>query len=423
METADLLPPVRWSLADYAGHGGYEQLRQAYADADWLRRVLGSTDLTGLGGAHFPFARKLLMCQQEPGPRVVVCNAAEDEPGSMKDRYILQRNPHVLLEGVLIAAAALETQEAYLYVSESSTDALESLDQALAELTDDQKGGVDLRVVRAPDDYVAGEATSAIEFIEGRAARPRRVPPYPTTEGVGGRPTLVSNCETLANLPRVLARSGLDSGPWIMTRLATVTGDVRRPDVYEIDPPTTTFEDLITMAGGLSTASQQLKAIQPGGPSTAYLDSTALTLTVTDDAIRAAGSQPGCLAVRVLSSERCIVEELARITEFFAREQCGQCPACRMKTQNYHKIVSKVSTGGGTWHLLDQFAAVDEFVSDLPAVCALIGMPTPPVRSAVALFRDDFERHISGTCSTASSDVSESSPPTHPHDPRWETAQ
>ncbi|MEI6363498.1 MAG: NADH-ubiquinone oxidoreductase-F iron-sulfur binding region domain-containing protein [Actinomycetes bacterium] len=408
METAALLPPVRWSLADYAGHGGYEQLHQAYADADWLRRVLGCTDLTGLGGAHFPFAKKLLMCQQEPAPRVVVCNAAEDEPGSMKDRYILQRNPHVLLEGVFIAAAALETREAYLYVSEGSTDALESLDQALSELTDDQKGGVDLRVVRAPDDYVAGEATSAIEFIEGRAARPRKVPPFPTTHGVGGRPTLVSNCETLANLPRVLARSGLDTEPWIMTRLATLTGDVRRPDVYEIEPPNTTFEDLITMAGGLSGGAQ-LKAIQPGGPSTAFLDASALNVTVTDDAIRAAGSQPGCLAVRIISSDRCIVEELSRITEFFAREQCGQCPACRMKTQNYDKIVTKLSRGGGTWHLLDQFGAVDEFVSDLPAICALIGMPTAPVRSALSLFRDDFERHISGTCSSAPNDEGEGS--------------
>jgi NADH-quinone oxidoreductase subunit F len=403
MGTADLLPPARWSLADYAGHGGYEQLHLAHANADWLRRVLGSTDLTGLGGAHFPFARKLLMCQQEPGPRVVVCNAAEDEPGSMKDRYLLLRNPHVLLEGVLIAAAALETKEVYLYVSESSTDALESLDEALSELTTDQKRGVDLRVVRAPDDYVAGEATSAIEFIEGRAARPRKVPPYPASEGVRGRPTLVSNCETLANLPRVLARSGLDTEPWVMTRLATVTGDVLRPDVYEIDPPTTTFEDLITMAGGLSRASQQLKAIQPGGPSTAFLDASALTLAVTDDAIRAAGSQPGCLAVRIISSDRCIVEELSRITEFFAREQCGQCPACRMKTQNYDKIVTKLSRGGGTWHLLEQFGAVDEFVSDLPAICALIGMPTSPVRSAVSLFRGDFERHINGTCSSSPS--------------------
>ena len=406
MGTVDLLPPVRWSLADYAGHGGYQQLHRAYADANWLSRVLGSTDLTGLGGAHFPFAKKLLMCQQEPGPRVVVCNAAEDEPGSMKDRYILQRNPHVLLEGVFIAAAVLETREAYLYVSEGSTDALESLEQALSELTDEQMRGVDLRVVRAPDDYVAGEATSAIEFIEGRVARPRKVPPFPTSVGVGGRPTLVSNCETLANLPRILAHSGRE--PWIMTRLTTVTGDVCRPDVYEIDPPNTTFEDLITMAGGLSGGSE-LKAIQPGGPSTAFLDDSALALTVTDDAIRTAGSQPGCLAVRIISSERCIVEELSRITEFFAREQCGQCPACRMKTQNYDKIVTKLSRGGGTWHLLDQFAAVDEFVSDLPAICHLIGMPTAPVRSALALFRDDFERHISGTCSNAPNRASEGS--------------
>jgi NADH-quinone oxidoreductase subunit F len=399
-----LLPITKQPLSAYRDEGGYRALEKARSDVAGLRETLAQTSLAGLGGARFPFSTKLKLALQSPGPRVVVCNAAEDEPGSRKDQTLLQRNPHLVIEGVLIAAHALDAERVFLYVSETLTEALDSLDRALTELAAEEGllNGIEIRVCKAPTTYVAGEASAAIQAIEGREAKPVIQPPYPTESGVDGRPTLISNCETLANLRRVVEAGAQEpQSEAAYSRLATVSGDVAHPGVYEIQPDETSFADLITLAGGVtdSQGGGRLKAIQPGGPSSAYLPASAAGVLLTDSAIRAAGSQPGCLAVRVLSEDRCLVEEVADVTAFFAREQCGQCPGCRMKTQAYNKIIHQIQSGHGKWPMLDQLSVVDDFVADMPRRCALISMPTPPVFSAVELFRDDFEAHIErSTC-------------------------
>jgi len=380
--------------ADYEASGGYRGLRDVLDRPEQARSVLLSTSLTGLGGAHFPFARKAQLALAEPGPRVVVCNAAEDEPGSQKDRTLALVNPHVVVEGALIAAAVLEASDVWFYVSETLPDVLGSFTEAVAEVDPSLRGNVRMHVFPAPAHSVAGEATAVVRAINGGDAKPLAQPPYPTESGVGGHPTLVANCETLANLPRVVRAGwsgGEASGP--PTRLATVTGDVVRPGVYEIRPDTDTVADLIALAGGIS-GSGLLKAVQPGGPSSAFLPAAAAGTLLSNEAIRAAGSQPGCLALRIFSTDRCMVEVVEEIADFFRREQCGQCPPCRMKTQAYHRTVHHVATGNGTWELLDKLSAVDEFVLDMPRRCALIDMPTPPVVSAQHLFREDFAAHI-----------------------------
>jgi NADH-quinone oxidoreductase subunit F len=389
-----LLPPARLDLAAYRETGGYCALAASRADAGPTRRRLSETTLTGLGGAHFPFGRKFQLTAAGPAPRVVVCNAAEDEPGSRKDRTLLERNPHLVLEGALLAAAALEAELVYIYVSEGLTGALDSLGLALTDLrtvADGPLAGVDVRIHQAPTGYVAGEASAVIQSLEGRDAKPGVQPPFPAESGVNGRPTLVSNCETLANLPRVV-RAGTTNRE--LSRLVTVTGDVGAEGVYEILPSETTFADLITLAGGIVGARPVLKAIQPGGPSSAFLPASAADVLLTDGEIVAAGSQPGCLAVRVFSDDRCMVEAVSELTSFFAREQCGQCPPCRMKTQGYDGVLHKIKSGGGAWTVLQQLSLIDDFVADMPRRCALISMPTPPVSSAVKLFRDDFAAHI-----------------------------
>jgi NADH-quinone oxidoreductase subunit F len=395
-----LLPNAPADLQAYRERGGYDTLATARQNIEGLRLVLGELDLTGLGGAHFSFARKLQLALTTPGPRVVVCNGAEDEPGSRKDRTLLERNPHVVLEGALLAASALDADVIYLYISEGLHEALEAVAQALVELTaaPGLLAGVDLKIAKAPPAYVAGEASAVVSALQGDEAKPRLQPPYPTESGVLGRPTLVSNCETLANLPRRVAASLREEGnvaEW--TRLATVSGDVAHPTVVEVVPERTTFAHLIDLAGGLADADTHLKAIQPGGPSSAYLDATAADVYITNAAIVAAGSQPGCLAVRVLASTRCMVEELVELTAFFSREQCGQCPPCRMKTQTYAVSLERLQRGAANWSVLDQLAAVDEFVSDLPRRCGLISMPSPPLTSAINLFREDFSSHIDTT--------------------------
>jgi NADH:ubiquinone oxidoreductase subunit F (NADH-binding) len=164
--------------------------------------------------------------------------------------------------------------------------------------------------------------------------------------------------------------------------------------VYEVVPDEVSFGELIARAGGMVGEEDELKAIQPGGPSSAFISSVAVDVTLDNAAVIAAGSQPGCLAVRVLSQRRCIVEELCELTAFFAREQCGQCPACRMKTQTYAGLMKKIKEGQGRWEMLAQFQNIDEFVVDMPSKCALIAMPTPPIVSGMTLFREDFAAHI-----------------------------
>jgi NADH-quinone oxidoreductase subunit F len=393
LDATRLLPDEPLGLAGYRAAGGYLGLA---TDPGQLRETLLATSLRGLGGARFPFGAKLAHLLAHAGPRVVVCNAAEDEPGSQKDRALLERNPHLVVEGALLAAAAADATTVVFYVRASLTEGLASLRAALADVAGlPALQGIDVQVREAPAAYVAGEASAAVRFLSGDEAKPAVQPPLPTQEGVDGRPTLLCNCETLANLPRVVAGEEAEA-----TRLATVTGDVLRPGVYEVSPARTSLADLVELAGGLP-AGAALKAIQPGGPSAAFLPASAAHVALTDADLIAAGSHPGCLAVRVLSDRSCMVEAVAAVTAFFAAEQCGQCPPCRMKTQAYDGTFRKLLAGGGSPHLLEQLSVVDDFVADLPRRCGLIGMPTPPVRSAAALFPDDFAAHLAGSCPAA----------------------
>jgi NADH-quinone oxidoreductase subunit F len=395
-----LLPPAHLDRAAYTAAGGYAALEDTIADSDRARQALLTTGLTGLGGAHFPLARKVESLLGQSGPRVLVCNAAEDEPGSQKDRTLLSRNPHLVLEGVLIAAAVLDATDIVMYVSESAVEAtgalLAAIDEATTTPTIERANR--LRVVAAGSHYVAGEATAAVDAINGGPGKPTGQPPYPTERGVNGLPTLVANCETLANLPRLI-RATWAGGEPVWTRLATVTGDVATPGVFEVDPTTDTFADLFGRAGDVIG---QLKGFQPGGPSSCFLGATSADVLVDNAAIRAAGSQPGCLAVRVIAEGTCIVEICAEITAFFSTEQCGQCPPCRMKTQTYHRTLQQVTRQKGTHDLIGRLAAVEEFVADMPHKCSLIAMPTPPIESARSLFPDDFTAHAEhGMCAQA----------------------
>lgn len=397
--SSPLLPPHRLDHSGYVDEDGYCALRDVVAEPERAQRALLSTTLTGLGGAHFPLARKIESALSSAGPRVVVCNAAEDEPGSRKDRALLLRNPHVVLEGALIAAVTLDARAVIVYVSALADEELDSVAAAYAEIAD-RYPFTELRIVRADPRYVSGEATAAVDAINGGPGKPTGQPPFPTERGVDGLPTLVANSETLANLPRIV-RAAWAGEPAPRSRLATVSGDIVHPGVYEIDPGTDTFGDLFARAGAL-TGSGLLKAFQPGGPSTRFLPADCADIRIADAAIRTAGSQPGCLAVRVLATSTCIVEICEEITGFFSREQCGQCPPCRMKTQTYHRTLQQVARQKGSRDLLDKLSVIEEFVADMPHKCSLIDMPTPPVDSARSLFPNDFTAHTEhGSCVAA----------------------
>jgi NADH-quinone oxidoreductase subunit F len=400
-----LLPDEPLSLTGYLDAGGYRVLGWAGAEREDALASLLRGDLFGLGGAEFPFGTKLGSALRTAPPRYVVCNCGEDEPGSLKDRTLAARNPHLLVEGALIAATILEAEVVFFYVNERFPDAVAAIEKAIDEIRTARQPVLahlpELRLVRAPNEYVAGEASAALEFIEGRKALPRKQPPYPTESGLWGKATLVSNAETLANLPRLVGPAASSAPPPVdgrprlsaFTRLATVGGDVCSPEVIEIDPTRTTLRDLITRAGGVLNG-RDIKAVQPGGPSSIYVAEDSLDRPLNRDSFLAEEGRLGCLAVRVISEGHCIVEDLLEVSRFFAKEQCGQCPACRMKTQAYTAILDQVVRGKGNWKLIDQFPELDEFAGGMATLCALVDMPTPPVRSALRLFRRDFAAHI-----------------------------
>ena len=401
---------ARESLRDYEERGGYQALlgvleggrREAVIDA------LATAGLRGRGGANFPAADKWRMVRSEPGPRYLICNGGEHEPGSRKDIVLMSLYPHSVLEGVLIAAATVGAERSYVYITEEQTEAIASMRSAMEEVAVRFRGVplCELHCVAGPATYVAGEETATINAIEGREAKPRKKPPYPTVEGLWGRPTLVNNVETLANVPILLRggaewfRSvGTDASPGYA--LITLSNGVRRPGVYEV-PYGTSLREIIERWGGGTADGRAVKAILPGGPSLPFLTAEHLDTPFDHQALKAAGSGPGCGAIRIWLEGECMVEATLDIAEFFSREQCGQCPACRMETNTFAMALRQLSAGAGGRKSLAQIEKVATYGRG-KGLCSLLAMAAAPVLSAVRLFESDFRAHIEhGACGDGS---------------------
>jgi NADH:ubiquinone oxidoreductase subunit F (NADH-binding) len=401
-------------LAGYRRRGGYEALEKALRTMapEAVIEEVSAAGLRGRGGAGFPTGRKWTFVREcTVEPRYVVANGGEDEPGSKKDRLLMENVPHLVVEGALIASYAVGARKAYFYINRQYGDAIESLGRAIAEAKEAGYWGerilgsdfsCDAELVEAPPNYVAGEDTAALEVIEGKAPLPRKKPPFPATAGLFGKPTAVNNVETLANVPPIVSRGanwyrsfGTDESPGTM--LFSLGEEVVRPGVYELAFGTPLRYLLEECGGGLRTT-RPLKAILPGGPSSGFLAADKIDIPLDHRSLREAGSSIGCGVVRLIAEGECLVEETLRIAEFFERESCGQCPACRMETSILAAMLKKVRQGQGSPALLDQFAKVIEFNRG-KGFCNLINMPAPPIESALRLFRADFEAHLaSGRC-------------------------
>ncbi len=393
------------------GYGGWRRMVTEGTPAQVLEEV-STSGLRGRGGAAFPVGRKWQFAAEAPGARkYVVCNGGEDEPGSRKDRLLMENYPHKILEGVLLCAYAIGAQQGFLYVNREYDAAIASLEQAIAEARGAGYLGervfgtnvsVDVQVHRAPTTYVAGEDSAAIESLEGKEALPRQKPPYPATNGYQDQPTIVNNVETLANVPAIVARGGAwyrsigtegSSGTMLFTTLERV----KRPGIYELPfgtPLRTLYEDC---AGGLDDP-RPLRAILPGGPSSGFLTPDGLDLPLDHQAFRDAGSALGCGVMTYYPEGTCMVEETLRIARFFAAESCGQCPACQMETQQLVRILEQVQNGKANAAALASVDRVIQFARG-KGFCSLISMPAPPLQSALRLFPEDFEHHLQhGTC-------------------------
>ncbi len=407
------VPEGREGLKEYRARGGYEALARFITSSpeEVIQQII-DTGLRGRGGAGFPTGKKWSFTREAPEqPRYLVMNGGEDEPGSKKDRVLMENLPHLVIEGVILATYAIGAAKAYFYINANYQAATQSITDALTEAKSAGYWGpnilgggfdLDIEMVAAPHNYVAGEDTAVLEVIEGKQPLPRQKPPFPVTVGLFGKPTSVNNVETLANVAPILLRGpdgyrkfGTPDSPGTM--IFSLNDDVNRPGVYEL-PFGTPLRHLIENCGGGMKDGKKIKAIMPAAPSSAYLPLDKLDTPLEPNAMRAAGSALGCGVVRLVGEGTCIVEEVLKIADFFTVESCGQCPACRMETNTLSMLMKKVQEGQGGPPILEQFSKVLAFNKG-KGFCNLIAMPGPPIESALKLFPRDFEAHLAtGKC-------------------------
>jgi NADH-quinone oxidoreductase subunit F len=397
-------PTHRETFDEYCASGGYEAVRRATAP-DAILQEIEKSGLRGRGGAGFPVGRKWRITIEAAERKTItylVCNAGEDEPGSFKDRLLIEYRPHLVLEGVILAARSIGAPQAFIYINETYHDGIQRLEEAIAEAANILPAGLQLTIHRAPTVYVAGEDSASLEVLEGKPPKPRQKPPYPAVSGLFGRPTVVNNVETLANVAPIVRngfewfrRFGTPENPGTM--LFCLGEEMNNPGAYELPLGTPLRHLYFDLGGGLS-GGRKLKAVLPGGPSCGFLTADVLDTALDPESCKRAGSTLGCGVMRFYPEETCMVEAVLQIAKFFAQESCGQCPACRMETGMVEALLERIQQGKGDATLFEQIQKVLDFNRG-KGYCALINMPGPPILSAIQLFRSDFEHHLAhGAC-------------------------
>jgi NADH-quinone oxidoreductase subunit F len=407
-----------WSLQDYVARGGYQALRKILTEGmtqDEVIATVKESGLRGRGGAGFPTGLKWsFMPRQFPGQKYLVCNSDEGEPGTCKDREILQHNPHIVIEGMAIAAFAMGISVGYNYIHGEIFQTYERFEAALEEaraagfLGDNILGSnfsFQLHAAHGFGAYICGEETALLESLEGKKGQPRFKPPFPASFGLYGKPTTINNTETFAAVPWIIRNGGqayLECGKPNNggTKIFSVSGDVERPGNYEI-PMGTPFSKLLELAGGVRKG-RKLKAVIPGGSSSPVLPADIIMdCTMDYDSIAKAGSMLGSGAVIVLDDSRCMVKSLQRLSYFYMHESCGQCTPCREGTGWLWRMVDRIERGEGRE---SDLALLDNVAENIMGrtICALGDAAAMPVRGMIKHFRHEFEHHITHkTCSVS----------------------
>jgi NADH-quinone oxidoreductase subunit F len=399
-----------WRLGDYVKRGGYEALRKILTTGMSQEDVIAEVKASGLrgrGGAGFPTGLKWsFMPRTFPGQKYLVCNSDEGEPGTFKDRDILRFNPHIVIEGMAIAAYAMGIPVGYNYIHGEIFEVYQRFEEALDEarqagfLGDNILGSqfnFQLHAFHGFGAYICGEETALLESLEGKKGQPRFKPPFPASFGLYGKPTTINNTETFAAVPWIIRNGGpayLEVGKPNNggTKLFSITGDVERPGNYEI-PLGTPFAKLLELAGGMRGGST-LKAVIPGGSSAPVIPGSIMMDTTMDyDAISKAGSMLGSGAVIVMNDTRCMVKSLLRLSYFYFEESCGQCTPCREGTGWLYRMVNRIEHGQGRADDLDLLDSVAGNIMGR-TICALGDAAAMPVRGFLKHYRDEFAYHI-----------------------------
>jgi len=401
--------PGNHTLSGYTANGGYRTLEKLFKmTPDAVTEEVKRSGLRGRGGAGFPTGMKWTFVPRSTDkPKYLCVNADEGEPGTFKDQLILKHDPHALIEGIIICCFAVGIKTAYVYIRGEYDFPIARFSAAVKEayeagyLGRNIKGsGMDLDVVvhRGAGAYICGEETGLIESLEGKKGQPRPKPPFPAVVGAFGCPTVVNNVETIAALPWIL-ENGADAYAAIGTEkskgtmLFSISGMVERPGVYEGEFGVNLWDFIEQSTGGIKDG-KKLKAVIPGGSSSAILTADEARATKLDyESIAAAGSMVGSGAIMVLDEDTCVVKALEVVLRFYAHESCGQCPPCREGTYWLYEIVHRIREGKGRPEDIDLMLSICPDMSGR-TVCVLADSAAIPAASYIKKFRHEFEAYI-----------------------------
>ena len=393
--------PDSHTLAAYRATGGYAAWAKAQGmEPAAITEEVKASNLRGLGGAGFPTGTKWSFIPKgHSGPVYLVINADEGEPGTFKDRYLLERDPHALLEGMLIAARAIRAATGFVYIRGEYVEPWRRFDAAVREAYDAGYlgKGFDVVVHRGAGAYICGEETGLISSLEGKKGWPKVKPPFPAIKGAFGMPTIVNNVETISHVPHIIDRGGawfaaLGTRTQGGTRMFSVSGRVARPGVYEASVAITLRQLIDDLAGGV-TGNGRLKGVVPGGSSAPILRADEIDVTMDVDGLRNAGTMAGSAGVVVMDETVSIPEALLVVARFYAHESCGQCTPCRESTGWIYKIVRRIVEGRGRKEDLDTILDVARRGAGT-TICAFYDGAVGPYLSYIEKFRDEFEALI-----------------------------
>jgi len=407
--TKNMHVPRLQTIEVYEGVGGYQALRKALTEckpAD-VTDMVKRSGLRGRGGAGFPTGMKWGFVPKNSGLPIYLCvNADESEPGTFKDRLIIEKDPHQLIEGAIISAYALDCHQAFIFIRGEFFHGAGILNKAVEEAY--AKGylgrnilgtgyDLDLLVHRGAGAYICGEETALLESIEGRRGHPRLKPPFPAVVGLYGCPTVINNVETLANVPHIVKNgpewyAGIGVERNTGTRLFGISGHVRKRGVYEFPMGIPLRELVYDHCGGMRNG-RALKAVVPGGSSVPVLTADQVDVRLDFDSVAKAGSMLGSAGVIVMDESTCMVRAVTRITRFYAEESCGQCTQCREGTEWMYQILKRIEDGKGRQGELEILLDICKNML-ARTICPLSDAAAMPVESYIRKFYDEFDAHI-----------------------------